>query len=124
MDRLDDVVREKAEAAELAGQMRHDLQQVLGERQAGRGEALFNTLLYAESFFETLRDLLAGLVAYRRWQKSRSAAHAEAARRGLHEAQSHWNHHTQRHGNAPGTATPFREVGLWELTQRLLAELQ
>ena len=120
---LDRVVIEKESAVAAISTCRHDLQQIAAESHPAQLEKLVNTLLYAESLFEALRDLLAGLVAFRRYQKSKSPADAEATRRKLFEAQSHWNHHSQRHGSAPGTATPFRETHFWELTQDILAQL-
>ncbi|MEM8782574.1 MAG: hypothetical protein AAGE65_06900 [Planctomycetota bacterium] len=127
VDRLDATVDEKRRAADLAAATRHDFQVAVGER-GGVCETLLNTLVYQESFAEALRDLMAGLIAYRRLQADRKAsktaqrAAADLVRRCLLQAQSHWNHHTQRHGNLRGTATPFRELGLWELTQQMMAE--
>lgn len=120
---LDEVVAEKEAAVRAIANDRHDLQQLLADRNHPQLEKLVNTLLYSESLLEALRDLLAGLVAYRRYQKSKSDADAETTRRKLFAAQSHWNHHTQRHGSAPGTATPFRETRFWELTQDILGQL-
>ena len=70
-----------------------------------------------------MRDLTAGLVAYRRFLDTGNRDHAETARGRLFSAQSEWNHHTGRHAMLPGTATPFREHGFWELTQRVLDEV-
>lgn len=120
---LDTVVSEKEAAADLIAADRHDLQQLVGDRTHPELQKLVNTLMYAESLLEALRDLLAGLVAYRRYQKSKSDADSQTARRKLFDAQSHWNHHAQRHGSAPGTASPFREARFWELTQDILAEI-
>ncbi|MEM7577960.1 MAG: hypothetical protein AAF328_10870 [Planctomycetota bacterium] len=127
-DRLDATVEEKRRAADLAASMRHDFQVAVGER-GGVCETLLNTLIYQESFAEALRDLMAGLVAYRRMQaehkasKTANRAAADLVQRSLLQAQSHWNHHTQRHGNLRGAATPFRELGLWELTQQIMSEV-
>lgn len=120
---LDEVVAEKEAAVRAIAEGRHDLQQLAADRHHPKLEKLVNTLLYGESLFEALRDLLGGLVAFRRFQKSKSPADAETTRRKLFDAQSHWNHHTQRHGSAPGTATPFRETRFWELTQDILGQL-
>jgi hypothetical protein len=70
-----------------------------------------------------LRDLFAGFVAYRRHREEGGSAYAAQCRERLIAAQSHWNHHTQRHGTLPGTATAFRESHFWERTQRILDEL-
>ncbi len=127
-DRLDATIEEKRRAADLAATVRHDFQMAMGDR-GGAGDALLNTLIYQESFAEALRDLMAGLITYRRMQadrklsKSAQRGIAEQVRRSLLQAQSHWNHHTQRHGNLRGTATPFRELGLWELTQQIMSEV-
>ncbi len=122
-DQLDAVVAEKqAAAAQIAADRAH-LQQLVGDRNHPKLERLLNTLLYTESFFEALRDLLAGLVAYRRYQKSKNAGAADIVRQKLFAAQAHWNHHTQRFSALPGAATAFRERGFWDLTQRILAEV-
>ena len=121
-DQLDQVVGEKCRAADLVSKLRHDVQRALGDRP-GTQEALLNTLVYTESFVEALRDLVAGLVAYRRFKKDGRSIDGQDARNFLLRAQSHWNHHTQRHGNLRGAATPFREIGLWELTQNMLADI-
>ncbi|MEX0653584.1 MAG: hypothetical protein WDZ31_06405 [Phycisphaeraceae bacterium] len=117
---LDELVQEKQRAVEQLSADRAGLQRLVSDRNHATLEPLVNTLVYAESFFETLRDLLAGLVAYRRYQKTRSAAQATIARQKLLAAQSHWNHHTQRHGAMPGVATAFREAHFWEITQQAL----
>ncbi|MEX0885710.1 MAG: hypothetical protein WD009_04645 [Phycisphaeraceae bacterium] len=120
---LDRVVQEKRAAADAVSNARASLQRLAGERGDATVEQLVNTLTYTESLFEALRDLLHGLVAYRRYLKQHSGAAAETARQKLLAAQSHWNHHTQRHGSLPGTATAFREANFWELTQQILGEL-
>ena len=86
-------------------------------------DPLINTLIYTESFLSVMRDLLAGLAAYRRYLKSRDTIDAQSCRQRLMAAQSAWNHHTQRHGALPGTATAFREVNFWELTQRMIDDV-
>jgi hypothetical protein len=121
---LDAVVDEKTRAAERFSRDRHDLQKLVAEHNLRRLEPLIGTLMYAESLFEALRDLCAGLVAYRRFKKSpQDTALADTARRSLYHAQSHWNHHVQRVGAMRGAATPFREAGFWDLTQHILGEL-
>lgn len=122
-DQLDEVVAEKESAVRSIAASRHDLQHVLSDHPNRRLDKLVNGLLYTESLAEALRDLLTGLVAFRRFQASKNPADAETTRRKLFDAQSHWNHHTQRHGSAPGTATPFRETRFWELTQDILGQL-
>ncbi len=120
---LDEVVNEQAEAAALLAADRATLYRVLGEGSRGHVEPMVNSLVYGESFYEALRDLLDGLVAYKRLLRSKDDALARRCHRSLLAAQSHWNHHTQRHGGLPGAATAFREASFWELTQRILAEL-
>ena len=121
---LDRVIQEKEAAAAAASQARHRLQQLLSDRDHPRLEKLVNTLMYTESLVEALRDLMVGLVGYRRYLKSPNPADAAAVRRKLFDAQNHWNHHVQRHASAPGTATAFRERQFWELTQDILAKLE
>ena len=120
---LDAAVAEKQRAAETAASLRNALQQHADDRSHPQLKQLVNMLAYTESLLEALRDLLSGLAAYRRYQKQPSPALAETARRKLFEAQSHWNHHVQRHGSAAGAATAFRESHFWELTQDILSEI-
>lgn len=120
---LDLAVQEKEHAAEQISSDRHLLQSLAGDRVHDRLQSLVNTLIYAESLYAAMRDLTAGLVAYRRFLDTGNRDYAEAARGRLFSAQSEWNHHTGRHAMLPGTATPFREFGFWELTQRVLDEV-
>lgn len=125
LEHLDDAVEEKQRAAAQVTKDRGDLKRLaadLPERSA-RLDALINTLTYTQSLYETLRDLVAGLAAYRKHQQSPSDDLASTTRRKLADAQSHFNHHTQRHAQLPGTATPYRENGFWDLTQRVLDEV-
>ena len=127
---LDAVVHEKQEAVDRAVAIHRALtgvdarSGVVGPPLAGvtgdRLARLANTALYAASLFETLRDLLAGMVAVRRYQRSPTKAGASEARVKLRSAQTHWNHHVQRSARLPGTASPFRESRFWELTQEML----
>ena len=120
---LDEVVREKQEAVEQIAADRNVLGQVDNDQSRPVIEPMIHTLIYAESLMETLRDLLAGLVAYRRFQRSKDPAQSETCRKRLIAAQSHWIHHTQRHGSLHGAATAFREIHFWDLTQQILGEL-
>lgn len=120
---LDQVVAEKEAAVEQIISLRVGLQHLIGDRDHATLEPLVNTLVYAESLAEALRDLLAGLVAYRRFQRNKDQGAAGITRQKLFAAQSHWNHHTQRHGSLPGAATAFRETHFWDLTQQILSEV-
>jgi hypothetical protein len=120
---LDEVVREKQEAVSQVAADRTALQHAVNDRTRSTLEPLIHTLIYTESLFGALRDLLAGLVAYRRWQKNKTPAAASACAQRLLAAQAQWNQHTHRHASLPGTATAFREAHFWDLTQRILAEL-
>ncbi|MDX1682335.1 MAG: hypothetical protein R3336_04360, partial [Phycisphaeraceae bacterium] len=122
-DQLDAVVREKQEAVEAVAARRADLQQRVQKKNQKVLEPMLHTLEYTESLFEALRELLAGLIAHRRWRQSEDPTEGERCRRHLFAAQSHWNHHTQRHATLSGAATAFRESGFWELTQRLTEEV-
>lgn len=123
VESLDQVIQEKADAVERISEDRARLQQLTSDRQHRALEPLANTLCYAESLLATLHDLLAGLIAYRRYRERKGEADATLAQQRLLAAQSHWNHHVQRHGALPGTATAFRETQFWELTQQILTEL-
>ncbi len=120
---LDEVVAEKQEVVDLVAADRVALQNATSSRNSKVLDPLVSTLMYAESLFEMLRDLLAGLIAYRRWLKSKTTQDAEVVKHRLLIAQSHWNHHCQRHGAISGTATAFREAHFWELTQKILTEI-
>ena len=122
-EELDLTIQEKEHAAEQISSDRHLLQTLAGDRAHDRLQSLVNTLIYAESLYAMMRDLTAGLVAYRRFLETGKHDFAEAAKGRLFSAQSEWNHHTGRHAMLPGTATPFREFGFWELTQRVLDEV-
>lgn len=120
---LELAVREKEQAVEAIARDRRALEEVVNAGNRSVLDPLVNSLLYTQSLLETLRDLIAGLVSYRRFLAKRDGTHAEQAKQRLSHAQSSWNHHTQRHGSLPGAATTFRESHLWELTQRILDEL-
>lgn len=121
--KLDEAVAEKVSAVERVSACRARLHQLLSDREHKDLERLANTLTYAESLFEAIRDLLTGLVAYRRFQKTQTPASRELTRTKLFEAQAHWNHHVQRFGSLPGAATAFRETHFWDLTQDILGEI-
>jgi hypothetical protein len=125
VDRLTEAVAEKEHAAATIARDRQALQQLApepGDRH-GSVQHLANALAYTQSLYETLRDLVAGLAAYRRWQFEPDDELAVTIRRKLADAQTHFNHHTQRHALLPGTATPYREKGFWDLTQRVMDEV-
>ncbi len=120
---LDAVVTEKQNATEHLAAARAKLQHLATGKLESRLEPLVNSMLFAESLYEAMRDLMHGLVAYKRWQKSKSKEQAELARSKMLAAQSHWQHHTQRHASLKGAATAFREQNLWELTEKVISEV-
>ncbi|MEQ9459459.1 MAG: hypothetical protein RIG82_00715 [Phycisphaeraceae bacterium] len=120
---LDAVLDEKAAAAATAARLYRKLQEALGDREHETMAPLLGSMIYTESLLEAIHDLFAGLIAYRSFQSTRSKSAAETARRALYHAQSHWNHHTQRHTAYRQAATPFRENGFWDLTQEILTDL-
>lgn len=122
-EQLDAAVLEKRAAADRVGADRAALQRVLNDRNERVLQPLIHTLLYEQSLLETLRDLLEGLVAYRRYRATRDRGAGQLCRQQLLSAQAHWNQHTQRHGAMAGAATAFRERGFWDLTQRALEEV-
>src|SRR5262249_40578735 len=111
------------EAVDTLAADRAALQTVMSDRNRAIVEPLVNSLIYAESLFEALRDLLAGLIAYRRFVKTRSSSAATQCKQRLLACQTHWNTHIQRASALPGAATAFREAHLWDLTQRLIGEV-
>ena len=120
---LDEAVAEKQRAVDQLEQDQATLHHLVNESNRSVLEPMINTLLYAESFFRMLGNLIAGLVAYRRFQKKRDGGQAAQCRQRLLAAQSDWTHHSQRYGALPGAATAFREAHFWEVTQRILGEL-
>ncbi|MBI1337535.1 MAG: hypothetical protein GC164_11295 [Phycisphaera sp.] len=120
---LDEAVREKQLAVDAIARHRARIQMLIDDRRHKHIEPLMHMLVYAESLLETLRDLVTGLVAYRKYQRSKDTGLAKLTRERLLMSQSHWQHHTQRHGSLPGAATAFRENQFWELTQRILSEV-
>ena len=120
---LNQLISEKNEAVEQITSDRSMLQQLMNKENRCTIEPLVNTLLYAESLAASLRDLFAGLVAYRKYRQTRDAELGKLCHQNLQNAQRWWNHHTQRHGALPGTATAFRQVHFWEFTERVLTEV-
>jgi hypothetical protein len=120
---LDDCLREKQDAVHATAHGRSLLQKAVTKQNAPVLEPMINTLMYGESLYTSMHDLLMGLVAYRRFGKSHDDTSAQLCRQRLLAAQSHWNHHTQRTGALPGTASAFRESNFWELTQGILSEV-
>ena len=121
---LDEVIREKQHAVEQIASDRIALQNLINDEPHSPLQQLVNSLIYTESLIASLRSLLAGLVAYRRYlANDRDPAQAKLCQRWLTSAQSHWSHHTQRHGSLPGVPTAFREIHFWELTQQILNEI-
>jgi len=120
---LDEAIREKRVAVDAISELIQDLSRRIHDGNRRKLEPLVHSMMYAESLFEALRDLLAGLGAYRRYTRSRDTEASEACRQRLLAAQSHWNHHTQRHASLAGAASAFREHHFWDLTQRLIGEV-
>ena len=122
-DSLEDVMRNKSWAVNQVVEDRSALHRAIEDQNASRVDPLVNTLTYAESLLQTIRDLVSGLIYYRRYKQHGEVGDADLCRQRLFAAQSHWNHHTQRHGSLAGAATAFRESNFWDLTQRLLADV-
>lgn len=117
------VVQEKQEAVDLVAHFRHRLQMQATGRSHVRLQPMLNSMIYAESLFEALRDLLGGLVGHREHHQDPSSDTARDIKRCLLSSQSHWNHHTQRHGSLSGAPTAFREKDFWEKTQDILSQV-
>ena len=122
--KLDEVVAEKKAACDLLEQDQAMLQKVMSKDNQVVLDPMMSTLIYASSMFQMLHHLLAGLIAYRRFQKKKDPRQAQLCRQRLLASQSDWTHHTQRTGTLPGVATTFREAHFWEFTQEILAELE
>ncbi|MCC6581762.1 MAG: hypothetical protein IT440_15120 [Phycisphaeraceae bacterium] len=131
---MTEVVEEKQWAAQKIAEHRALLQHQIRSSNRTFLEPLVNTLTYGESLIAAIRDLLAGMAAHRRCERARTqpdhdsvtpttptaGSDAELAKQRLLAAQSHWNHHVQRHGSLHGAASAFREVNLWDVTERML----
>ena len=120
---LEAAVREKQDAVARISRLRTRLATELDGPNQDSFELLLNSMVYFESLAETVRDLVAGIAAYRRFQARPDAENANAVRHKLRDAQHHWHHHTQRLGGLPGCATTFREVDFWDVTDRLLDDV-
>ncbi len=120
---IEQVIAEKREAVERIAADSVMLQRLICKENRRILEPLVHSMVYCEPLLRALYHLIAGLVAYRQHRNLPDARTAARCRRHLVDAQSHWNHHTQRHGSLPGAATAFRETHFWELTQRILAEV-
>ncbi len=120
---LDQVVAEKRAAVETIAADGVALQHLIVDKHRRTLEPLVHSLVYGESLLRALHHLIAGLVAYRRFEGHRGPASAEQCRRHLVDAQAHWVHHTQRASALAGAGTAFREAHFWDLTQRILAEI-
>ena len=121
---LDQAFTEKQQAVDqLAadGQALHD---VADQIVPPLGHKLAHTMDYAETFVQTLRDLLAGLAACRRHSARPDQALARAAAERLRASQRAWVHHTQRVAAYPGTATAFESETLFDFTQQLIEQVE
>ena len=118
------MVAEKRAAVETIAADGVALQQLIEDTNPRTLEPLVHSLVYGESLLRALHHLIAGLVAYRRFEGHRGSAAAEQCRRHLIDAQAHWVHHTQRASAMAGAGTAFREAHFWDLTQRILAEIR
>ena len=119
---LEEVIHEKQRAVERLARDRHLLQQASSKFGDSTGEGLVNSMLYAESFAEAIRDLISGMVSYRRMQGDDDPGLVRRVQKRLRACQSSWNHHTQRYSGYTGTATAFRSENLWDFTQAILDE--
>ncbi|MHC4994963.1 MAG: hypothetical protein ACYTGQ_07910 [Planctomycetota bacterium] len=119
---LDDVVREKQLALQTLSDDRRALQEALSKISDPRFDSLPLSLQYGETLVGTLRSLIAGMVAYRRWQRSSDPNHAQAAEEAMRKCQSEWVHHTQRIASHGG-ASVFDSDNLWDFTQQIIDKL-
>lgn len=121
---LDNVVAEKQRAVDQVSQDMAVFLKLASNEKSSALEPVINVLAYSESLFAALRDLLGGLIAYRRWLKMPDDNRRVQARRLVLSAQTQWTHHTQRHSALSGAATSFRESHFWDLTQRIIEETE
>ena len=119
---LDEVVTEKQRATERVVAAARAARQAADKIASPLDEELLHSLDYSESLIRTLQDLVAGLVAYRRFRAQGDPSTARSAQQTFERCQSHWNHH-QRFANLRGTASAFRSDNLWDFTQQAVEEL-
>ncbi len=119
---LDELVAEKLAAENRLAEDRNALMRVASRFGEPLAHGLPLTLEYAETLAQTLRHLIAGLVAYRRYLRRPEPAGAQAAIRSLRACQTGWVHHTQR-VVSHGTASAFGSDNLWDFTQRIIDRL-
>ena len=120
--RLDDELAAKTRGAAAVVATRRHLQRALERLPTNpRLQRLMTGAQSVEPFAEFLRDLVGALVAWRRHRDG--VPDAATVSRLVFEAQTHWNHHTQRPAQAPGMPSAFRERGFWELSDRILEDV-
>ena len=116
---LDEVVGEKQAAEHRLTEDQRLLQQVMAHLPAPLNERLPLSLQYTITLAQTLRSLLGGLVAYRRWMRRGEPALTQSAEKSMRICQSCWVHHTQRIATHGGPS-PFSSDNLWDVTQRVI----
>jgi hypothetical protein len=119
---LDEVVAEKVSAEQRLAEDRQLIHKAAGKMPKQLLDTLMLSQQYAETLAQTLRGLLAGLVAYRRWLKKPDAALAQAVEKNLRLCQSNWVHHTQRM-SSHGSVSAFDSSNLWDFTQQIIDEV-
>ncbi|MAE59884.1 MAG: hypothetical protein CMJ49_00855 [Planctomycetaceae bacterium] len=120
---LDRAIAEKQQAVDRLAADGQALHEVAEDLAPPVGRKLAHTMDYAETFAQTLRDLVAGLVAARRHSARPDQTLARAAIDRLGAAQRAWVHHTQRVAAYPGTATAFESETLFEFTQQMIEQI-
>jgi hypothetical protein len=119
---LNDVAAEKAAAQQQLAADRQSLHRVADRLDGSARHTLPLSLEYAEKLVQTLRHLVEGMIAYRRWLRRPDASLAQAAEQSMRASQSSWVHHTQRIA-ARGGPSAFVSDNLWDFTQQVIDRL-
>lgn len=119
---LDEAANEKHAAEQRLSENLRTLQQVSPQLPSALQERLPLSLQYAATLAQTLRSLIGGLVAYRRWTRKPDPALLQLSEKSMRICQSCWVHHTQRIATHGGPSA-FSSDDLWDLTQRVIDHL-
>ena len=119
---MDRALGEKIEAEQRVTDDRRALQRVAGSGDKLLPATLPLSLEYAQTLTQTLRHLIAGLVAYKRQQRRHDASGVQATLNALRHCQSAWSSHT---GRAAGhaAASAFNSDNLWDFTEYLIEQV-
>ena len=120
---LERAVGEKVEAEGRVSADHRALQRVAGHMDKHLSHILPLSMEYAQTLAATLRHLIGGLAAQRRYQRRPDPSSAAATLEAMRHCQSAWTSHT---GRAAGhaAASAFASDNLWDFTQSIIDRVQ